>query len=179
MKTLYNKAVIIAILYISCNPFVSFGQFENFILEDQTVIYQKIFEQDSLTQDQIQEKLYRFIPTVRGLSEYTINKSLIIAKIANNYIDCSKYLPKKEKASIFLNFRHEGQVLIDWKTGRYRLVVKDLTFYLAQYSGISLTVYLTKTNKKEFRDLRAIKNACTCLDSYFTELFTLKTHKQW
>lgn len=100
-------------------------EYEDFKVEDQEIIYQKVFTQDSATISKLAE-YYRALPYVShvdasgGLLHFDINEIMV---------DYAKFqFPQVGTPTVIQTGKYSGKVSIAVRDGRYRVTVKSIQF---------------------------------------------------
>jgi hypothetical protein len=128
---------------------VSFG---NFKLQEQEIIYQKIFVEDSITVAQL-EKYYKALPVVKNL---TTTADGLTFNLEDVIIDFKKFqFSQVGTPTIIQTGKYSGEVTVGVKNGKYRV-----TFQAIQVTG---DIGYKKITEKDNLTNYAAKNSGTIL----------------
>lgn len=171
-KVLFLLAVLFPTLSWSQNA-VSYG---NFKLVDQEIIYQKIFEQDSITPAKL-EAYFKSLPYVANL---TTKADGIEFDLNDLTVDYKKFqFSQVATPAIIQTGKYSGKVSIGIKDGRYRVTVKSIQLtgdnvYKKITTKENLTTYASKNNGTILHPDWCRPNQLGLLDKAFTDKLECK-----
>lgn len=172
-KMLLFAAVLIANLSWAQNN-TSYG---NFKLVDQEIIYQKVFEQDSITP----EKLATFYKTLPYVSNLTAQADGVEFDMNDMTVDYKKFqFSQVATPAIIQTGKYSGKVSVGVKDGRYRITVKSIQLtgdnvYKKITAKEPLTTYATKNNGTVLHPDWCRPNQLGLLDKAFTDRLAYKS----
>jgi len=182
-KNMKRIIMMIVGLMVSGNLY-SQVKFDNLILENQQVIYDRVFVIDSLSSVDIGRLLTLNIPKIKNLKNFKKDGDIITAAIEGAIIDYRKCGYTIWNAPTFLAHPFWANVSVLWKDGRYRVTVSNITFKIS--TGMTSTIEATATtlfSKKRGQimkdDSDALYKAGRCVDSYLSDLFLFKKSSDW
>lgn len=171
-KLIFLAAVLMTNLSWAQNN-TSYG---NFKLVDQEIIYQKVFEQDSITPVKL-EAYYKTLPYVTNL---TTKEDGIEFDVNDMTVDYKKFqFSQVATPAIIQTGKYSGKVSIGVKEGRYRVTVKSIQLtgdnvYKKITTKENLTTYSTKNNGTILHPDWCRPNQLGLLDKAFTDRLTYK-----
>ncbi len=179
-----KKILTILLLTVSTISYSQEDSLENpykfLLIQNENLIFEKVFPVDTLKLDQIESKLIPFLATLPGVSNVVRTASgVITCNISNAKIDFKKYGGTSLGVSIFIQSPFFGDVVVLVKDGKYKIAVTNMYFDIPNGYG-SITKYTStdaflKSSPKEFRSMGSIIRSGGYLESHLTEMFTLKT----
>lgn len=99
----------------------SYGDFKIVATE---IIYQKVFDQDSITL----EKLESFLASLPDVGNVSISGQSITANLNDLVVDYKKFrFPQVATPPIIQTGRFSGKITAEAKTGKYRVTIESLT----------------------------------------------------
>lgn len=132
--------------------------YQDFKIENQEIIYQKVFTQDSITVQQL-EDYYKSLPNVSKMEIHTNGVEFEIGDIT---VDYAKFqFSQVATPMIIQTGKYSGKVSVELRAGRYRVTFKS----------IKLTgniVYKTITEKEELTTY-ACRNSGTVISQDWTK----------
>ena len=182
MKTIIM--IIATVLLVSSNIY-SQVKFDNLILENQQVIYERVFVIDSLKSADIERLLTLNMPKVKNLKNFKKDVDIITATIEGATIDYRKCGYTILNAPTFLAHPFWANVSVLWKDGRYRVTITNITFKFNQdFMGSPLEATTTSLfSKKRGQvmkdDSDNLHKAGQCVDDYLSDLFLFKKSNDW
>jgi hypothetical protein len=151
--------------------------FSNFYFKDGKIQYEKIYEIEGGTEQELNQKLQSFLPTISGL-KFDFNETGFAGKIQNVIIDYKKFGGKYMTTWIPLNYPLNGSISIQVKGNRYRFLLSDIETRENEFSDpILFDVYLTKNKGTEFTTNKTILSGLELLDKFLTDKFDLLLFK--
>lgn len=171
-KLLFLAAVLTANLSWAQNN-TSYG---NFKLVDQEIIYQKVFEQDSLTPAKL-ETYYKTLPYVANL---TTKADGVEFDVNDMTVDYKKFqFSQVATPAIIQTGKYSGKVSVSVKDGRYRVTIKSIQLtgdnvYKKITTKENLTIYATKNNGTILHPDWCRPNQLGLLDKAFTDRLQYK-----
>lgn len=176
IRTLTSLFVTIAICVN-----VSYAQnntaYGNFKLVDQEIIYQKVFEQDSITP----EKLETFYKTLPYVSNLTTSTDGVEFDMNDMTVDYKKFqFSQVATPAIIQTGKYSGKVSVGIKDNRYRVTVKSIQLtgdnvYKKITSKEPMTTYATKNNGTILHPDWCRPNQLGLLDKAFTDRLAYKS----
>ncbi len=149
-------------------------QIHNFYLEKQSVQYKKAFELEDTNDSVMVEKLNTYLPTVSGLTNIQYNGNVFTGRIEKLTVDYKKYGGKWGTTWIALNHPMNGNLTIQVKDNRYRVIITDMEFISASpYIVIDVNSAATKKRGTELTTNKTVSQGLEYLDKYFTDKFTI------
>lgn len=171
-KLLFLAAVLITNLSWAQNN-TAYG---NFKLADQEIIFQKVFEQDSITPAKL-ETYYKTLPYVANL---IVKSDGVEFDVNDMTVDYKKFqFSQVATPAIIQTGKYSGKVSVSVKDGRYRVTVKTIQLTGDNvYKKITvkepLTTYATKNNGTILHPDWCRPNQLGLLDKAFTDRLQYK-----
>lgn len=171
-KILFLAAVLVTNLSWAQNN-TTYG---NFKLADQEIIYQKIFEQDSITSAKL-EAYYKTLPYVANL---TTKADGVEFDVNDMTVDYKKFqFSQVATPAIIQTGKYSGKVSVSVKDGRYRVTVKSIQLtgdnvYKKITTKENLTTYASKNNGTILHPDWCRPNQLGLLDKAFTDRLQYK-----
>lgn len=165
-------ASVFAVLCVCVS--VSFAQttsYGNFKLVDQEIIYQKVFEQDSITLAKL-EAYYKTAPYVTNV---TIKGDAVEFLVNDLIVDYKKFqFSQVATPPIIQTGKYSGKASVSVKDGKYRVTVKSLQLtgdnvYKKITTKENLTTYASKNNGTLLHPDWCRPNQLGLLDKAFTD----------
>lgn len=173
-----RKLFLLLAAILVCN--VSWAQnntaYGNFKLADQEIIYQKVFEKDSITPAKL-EAYYKTLPYV---SNITTKADGVEFDVNDMTVDYKKFqFSQVATPAIIQTGKYSGKVSIGVKDGRYRVTVKSIQLtgdnvYKKITTKEPLTIYATKNNGTILHPDWCRPNQLGLLDKAFTDRLEYK-----
>lgn len=142
----------------------------NFTLNNKEIIWQKVFEKDSLNITLITNNVLSKFP-VQFLNTTNSN---ITFQIKDDLVDFKKYGGSWGTTLIFIQLPLSYFVSIDVKTDRYRVTIHNIT---AKVPNDLISTYLvdiaTKNKASEFSTNKVVLKGLSYLDQYLVDKFTI------
>lgn len=148
----------------------------NFKLVDQEIIYQKVFEQDSITPAKL-ETYYKTLPYV---SNFTTKAEGVEFDVNDMTVDYKKFqFSQVATPAIIQTGKYSGKVSVGVKDGRYRVTIKSIQLtgdnvYKKITTNENLTTYATKNNGTILHPDWCRPNQLGLLDKAFTDRLECK-----
>lgn len=148
----------------------------NFKLVDQEIIYQHVFEQDSITPAKL-EAFYKKLPYV---SNVTTKPDGLEFDVNDMTVDYKKFqFSQVATPAIIQTGKYSGKVSVGVKDGRYRVTVKSIQLtgdhvYKKITSKENLTTYASKNNGTILHPDWCRPNQLGLLDKAFTDRLQFK-----
>jgi len=171
------------LLIIFLSPIYLFAQekgpYNHLKLENNQVVFQEVYQYDSLSAQKIKQALAAYVPTIKGLKDYQLEGDVITGVVAG-YIDYKKYGGKWGSTATFMNHPFTANVNFIWKDGRYRATATNIVFHTAGFGDMDATMIFAKGKKvKVWDDRQIIIKAGEYIEQYLNELFTVKQSNNW
>lgn len=173
MKNLLLLLLVTSVHIATAQNTTSYG---NFKLAEQEIIYQHVFEQDSLTP----AKLETFYKTLPYVSNITIQTDGLAFEVNDMTVDYKKFqFSQVATPAIIQTGKYSGSVTIAIKDGRYRVTVKAIQLtgdnvYKKITTKENLTSYATKNNGTILHPDWCRPNQLGLLDKAFTDRLQYK-----
>lgn len=173
MKKLFFIAAILITNFSWAQNATAYG---NFKLVDQEIIYQKVFEQDSITPAKL-EAYYKALPYVSNL---TTKADGVEFDLNDLTVDYKKFqFSQVATPAIIQTGKYSGKVSIGVKDGRYRVTVKSIQLtgdnvYKKIIAKEPLTTYASKNNGTILHPDWCRPNQLGLLDKAFTDKLECK-----
>lgn len=169
------KPVIVMLILLSLAPYGLRAQgntsFGNFRIDEQELIYQKIFLNDSITAAQLGE-YYKALP-------YTVNVQVngdeVLFEVNELVVDYKKFqFTQVATPSIIQTGKYSGKAIVGVKDGRYRVTVREIVLtgdigYKKITSREPLTSFACKNNGTIMAQDWCRPNMLGLLDQAFTD----------
>lgn len=174
MKNLLFLAAVLIVNFSWAQNNTSYG---NFKLVDQEIIYQKVFEQDSITP----EKLEAYYKTLSYVSNVAVKDDGVEFDVNDMTVDYKKFqFSQVATPAIIQTGKYSGKVSVGVKDGRYRVTVKSIQMtgdnvYKKITTKEPLTTYSTKNNGTILHPDWCRPNQLGLLDKAFTDRLQYKS----
>jgi hypothetical protein len=154
-------------------PFFVEAQVSNFHLESGSIQYQRIYDVDGVSEDQLIEKLNSRLPSVSGLRDMNFNGSIFTGRIEGLMIDYKKFGGKSMTTWTALNFPMNAILTIQVKDNRYRILLTDIEtkgddLLIGTYIFNSL---VTKNKGTEITANKTVLSGLDLIDKFLFEKF--------
>ena len=173
MKTIFT---ILLLLISSC--IFSQIKFDYLKLENSQVIFERVFNLDSLKSSDIEKLLISNVSKVKDFRDFRKDGGIITGKIENAMIDIQKCGFKRMTAPVFLNGSFFCNVSIVWKDEKYKVTISNILFSVpkwAEFTGTEIFAKKRGTEMKEQND--KLIDSGKCLENYLSELFAFSKGK--
>jgi len=111
------------LLLIPCTLQAQITQFGSFKILESEVIYQKVFNQDSVTVD----KMVEFLKTVPTISNIQAGDGTVTADLTFLTVDYKKFkVPQGSVPAIIQTGKFNGKLSFDMKPGKYRASLRSI-----------------------------------------------------
>lgn len=141
----------------------------NFLVHDSDLIWQKVFD-SNLNTAQIAE----YLSSVKELSVESVSENRIVAKGNVYQIPfMSKYNFGAMEVSTIVAHRVTYSVLVDIKSGKYRVTVNQIESITPIMGSIKSRLYTTFFSKKKGGIKASFKYSGLPLNVYFSDIFTV------
>jgi hypothetical protein len=156
---------------------------ENFVIENNGVVYKKVFELPNQSETELKKNILSFISKVPNVSNVRVVGDEIFGDISNLKVNYKKFGGSYMSTLILLNHSMFGKLIVQTKDKKYRVIIKDI-YFIDDVSLLSLnskkemdnrtdfTDFITKNSRSEFRSSNTIIKGIGYMNSYFTEIFT-------
>ena len=155
-------------------PAVVFSQYNYLKLEKEKVIYERIYEIDSLSKEDLKMQLQLAMSKVNNINNLQINETFISAELKNITIDYKKYGYSYWKTPIPVNHPFSANVFVSFKDGKYRVTVSSMMFYISSGGMLdgpfTCETLLTKRGKKFSQDKTRITGG-QIIEKYLDDTF--------
>ena len=186
--------IILSILIVSITSYSQdeLTSLENFVIENNSVVYKKVFELPNQTETELKKNILSFISKVSNVSNVRVIGDEIFGDITNLKVNYSKYGGSYMTTLILLNHSMFGKLIVQTKDNKYRVLIKDI-YFIDDVSLLSMTTkkemdnrtdftyFVTKNDKSEFRTSNTFKKGLGYMNNYFTEILTFSntTKDNW
>lgn len=173
MKKILPFALLLLVRIAIAQTNTSYG---NFKLVDQEIVYQKVFEQDSITPARL-EAYYKTLPYA---SNVTVQPDGVEFDVNDMTVDYKKFqFSQVATPAIIQTGKYSGKVSVGVKDGRYRVTVKSIQLtgdnvYKKITSKENLTIYASKNNGTMLHPDWCRPNQLGLLDKAFTDRLQYK-----
>jgi len=125
---------------------------------------------------EIIDKLNSYLPTIVGISNIQFNGNVFTGNIDNLMIDYKKFGGKILSVWTALNNPMFAKLTIQIKDNRYRVIITDIKCVhdILEYNFNSSTTINERTS---FINKKILIQGLGYVDSYFSEMFTIKNDK--
>jgi hypothetical protein len=155
----------------------------NFYIENNTVVYKRVFDLPNQNEKEVKDALLKFINKVPNVSNVRESGNEIFADISNMKINYQKYGGSYMTTLILLNHSMFAKLIVQIKDNKYRILIKDIYFIddaslqsltskKEMDNKTDLTPVITKAHASEFKSSSIIVKGMGYLNSQFTDLFT-------
>ena len=181
MKKILITLLIIIVSYTSYSQEVT-NSFENFVIENNGVVYKKVFDLPNQSETELKKNILSFISKVPNVSNVRVIGDEIFGDISNLKVNYKKFGGSYMSTLILLNHSMFGKLIVQTKDNKYRVLIKDI-YFIDDVSLLSInskkemdnrtdfTDFITKNGRTEFRSSNTINKGIGYMNSYFTELF--------
>lgn len=174
MKTILT----ITFLLIIDNYIFSQVKFDYLKLENNQFLFERVYDYDSLSADEIEKLLISNVPTLSNIKDFQNNQKIITAKIEGTKIDFKKYGGQSMSVPAFFGGLFFANISIVWKDKKYRVTATNMYFQVQGLGKMTTTDIFTKDRGTEMRIHRKLEESGIYLQTYLSELFTLKLAKK-
>lgn len=157
----------------------NFIEFHNFNIEDYSVQYKKIFDLPETSENEIINNLNSYLPTISNLTYLQFNGNVFTGKIEGLFINYKKFGAKWAKTWLALNHPMYGNLTIQVKDNKYRVIITEMEFFTTNVNliyKVNNTIN-TNNNTTEFSKNKTIQQGLELMDLFFTEKFTFNKDK--
>lgn len=167
------KYLIIVLLF----PFAAKAQYDNLILENGNLYFEKVYTVDSMPVQLIEKLLTSNIPVTKSVSSFIKIGDVITAKLTGSEIDIKKYGGNFWKDPAIVNHPVYGDINIIWKDNKYKVRVTNIYFLVGGTTKYPIDDLITLNNGKEFDKRKATFKIGNYLQFHLSDLFTFKMTK--
>ncbi len=173
------KSSILSMLLL--NALLVSAQYDYLKLDNSQVKFEKVYTLDSLSTEEMENTLLSNIPNFQKFSMSSKLDGKIIGKIEGSRVDVTKYGGKKMKESAFLGYPFYGDVLIEWKEGRYKVSVYNIYWMTSGFGRMDGDMLFTNRQKTELSTKPIAIRAGGFLEKHLEDLFTINisTNDDW
>jgi hypothetical protein len=177
------KNVLYLLVLIPCALFAQTAEYGSFKILNTEIIYQKVFTQDSVTN----EKLTAFLKTVPNVSNVNLSGDVITADLTDLTVDYKKFqFTQVATPPIIQTGKFSGKIRVEGKPGKYRVIVTGMqlrgdTGYKKIVNNENLTNYATVNSGTLLSRDWCKPNTLGLLDKALTDRFTFldKPDSDW
>jgi len=171
------KNFLFLLVLIPCAIFAqSATEYGSFKIQNTEVIYQRVFVQDSITN----ERLAKFLKTLPGSSNVEVVGDAVQADLTDFVVDYKKFqFSQVAVPTLIQTGKYSGKVKLEGKAGKYRVTIKSMQVkgdagYKKITAPDSFTNYAA-VNSGTFLNKDWLKpNTLGLLDKALTDYFTFK-----
>jgi hypothetical protein len=185
------KTILTTALLLLTNYTFSQVKFDYLKLENSQFFFERVYDYDSLSANEIEKMLIMNIPILKNITDFKSNQTIITAKIDGAKIDYKKYGGSIWTIPNFLAFSFYGNVSIIWKDKKFRVTVTNMIFsnenfnkntnqsiFARSLNEYTATDIFTKNKGAEMRTNKKLEESGIYIQSYLSELFTISTVKK-
>jgi hypothetical protein len=178
------KNFLFLLVLIPCAIFAqTTTEYGNFKIQNTEIIYQKVFIQDSITN----ERLAKFLKSLPVASNVEITGDAVQADITDFVVDYKKFqFAQVAVPTLIQTGKYSGKVRLEGKSGKYRVTLRPIQVkgdagYKKITTPDNLTNYATVNSGTVLNKDWLKPNTLGLLDKAFTDLFTFKEvdSKEW
>jgi hypothetical protein len=168
-----KKFLTLIVFLVSASSFAQVTTYGNFRIDNQQLVYQKVFLSDSITF----EKLGDYIVKLPFVTDFDGSNGEMKFKINDFVVDFKKFgFNEVTAANIIQSGKYSGDVSIDIKAGKYRVTIFNLQLtgnivYKKITSKESLTAYACRDSGTSISPDWTKPNTLGVLDKAFTDKF--------
>lgn len=157
----------------------NFTEFHNFNIEDYSVKYKKVFDLPETSENEIINNLNNYLPTFSNITDLQFNGNVFTGKIERLFINYKKFGAKWAKTWLALNHPMYGNLTIQVKDNKYRVIISEMEFFTTNVNLIYHVNSTITTNNDitEFSRNKTIQQGLELMDLFFTEKFTFNKEK--
>lgn len=155
----------------------------NFYIENNTVVYKRVFELPNQNEKEVKDALLKFISKVPNVSNVRESGNEVFADISNMKVNYQNYGGSYMSTLILLNHSMFAKLIVQIKDNKYRILIKDIYFMddvslqslnskKEMDNRTDLTPVITKAHASEFKSSSIIVKGMGYLNSQFIDLFT-------
>ncbi|NIG56285.1 hypothetical protein [Chitinophaga sp. Cy-1792] len=151
-------------------------------LQNQNVIFEKVYAADSLNQTDLLKQLQIAIPRIQGFTHYQENGNVITGRIINGIVDYRRFGHPLLSAPALIMFPYEASVTIEVKDGRYRVTMAGITFIdnSGRYREPNpIDGFLANNSKTEWKTGKTALKIGQFSEEYFSSIFTVTPSMNW
>lgn len=153
--------------------------YHNYILFEGQVKFEKVYEVDSLSGDELGALLTRTVPMINGVTDFRKEDGLITAMLKNAKIDYKRYGARWGTTPILLNHPFNANISILWKDGKYKATLTNITFIAPNIGYVKLDEMLTRKKGTQWDRARGATQIGGLTEQYFIDLFKLRKSAEW
>ena len=127
MKKILTTLLIIIVSYTSYSQ-EGINSVENFVIENNGVVYKKIFDLPNQSETELKKNILSFISKVPNVSNVRVIGDEIFGDISNLKVNYKKYGGSYMSTLILLNHSMFGKLIVQTKDNKYRVLIKDIYF---------------------------------------------------
>ena len=175
-----KKILLPLLLLISIGSYAQTGIVSNFTMENGSLIYRQVFEIPTT-----EDNLLLFLMNTQGVADVEKHDAFITAKVKDMKIDYKKHGGSWASAPIHLNYLQSGNLLAEYKEGKYRITISNLSYQHPNASTVARDGQLQDlilNRNNEFKTGKAYLTILYYMDKHFTDVFTAKevaTSEDW
>lgn len=153
--------------------------YKNYKMNGGQLLFSHVYDCDSLSSPQIESLLNRSIPTIKGVTDFRKEENVITCRFINALIDYRKYGKKWASTPALLNHPYSGNITIEWKDKKYKVVLSNVIFHTAGFGDMNLEDILTRNKGKEWDERKNTKLIGNLTEQYFIDLFVINYDNNW
>lgn len=150
--------------------------YKSYKIDNGQLIYQQVYECDTMKADAISTMLSSEVPKIKGLKGYYKDGTVITAEFKNAMIDYRMMGGKWGSTPILLNSPFDANVTIEWKDYKYRVTISNIVFHSA-FGETDLGSLLTKRKYSMWDNSNGARQVGDFTERYYTTLFWISPTK--
>ncbi len=140
------------------------------------IIFERIYNLDTLNASQIESILVSNIPNISDVSDFQKSSNIITFTIKGVYIDYKKYGLSRWNMNGCLAFPMTTNVSIVWKDGKYKITASNITFNVVSFGIQKLSTHLLRNNGN-YDERKPQTSMGHCVENYLSEKFNINLVK--
>jgi len=170
------KNLLFLVLLLPVALFAQAIEYGDFKIVDSEIIYQKVFIQDSVTT----QKLQQFLKSVPNVSNIEVFGDVVQADLTDFIVDYKKFqFTQVATPTLIQTGRYSGKIKVDGKAGKYRVTIRSIQVkgdagYKKITNPENLTNYATVNSATAINKDWMKPNTLGLLDKALTDRFTFK-----
>lgn len=148
--------------------------------EGGNLIFEQVYECDSLNSDEVKSMLSSYVPSISSFKDYQQDGKVITGTITAGMVDYKKYGGKWSNTAIFLNWPFSANVNFQWKDGRYKVTVTNITFHVnGANNNTELKSLLTRKRGSEWNNSSMAVQSGIYVEHYLFDILKAKRTDNW
>jgi hypothetical protein len=163
--------IVLFSVLIICAPKKLQSQYSNLKLESSQLIFEKIYELDSASSEEIEKLIKEATPRTNGITDFQKSEDIVTARIDGIFIDYKKYGGRWGNTPAVLNYPFFGDLTILWKEGKYRVIVTNMYFKTDGFGIMKCSEIFLKNRGTELRTGTDAVTAGMYIEKHLSDLF--------